>query len=488
MSSTLFRPASWPISIKIPLVVAVLMIAIGAMVTERVLSKLSEIQDQNLTELSGAYLDGLSSLVLPHVLRDDIWEVFDAIERSKSQFENINIISTVVAGPDNIIVAASDPGELPTGSPIPKQHLEAAIAYDMVAIRAEQPVLRIVRDLDFQGQTVGKMMVTLDVSRQLAERWNVRLTLIATIAGLSVLMATIGYLLTRRMTRPMQVLAEHLDQSKDGRFAEISTTDIGSSSKEVSVLFNSYNSMIRAVNERDMLVATLHEEEKLAGLGRLAAAMAHEINNPLGGMLNVLETLKRHEDKPEIREKSLDLLERGLKSIGDVVQTSLVAYRNRSAKRRNLGEKDLADLRRLLRPEIHRRGQNLTWEIDWQGELAMGGDGTSVRQIALNLLLNASKAAGRGGRVGFRSIVKNRKLRIVVENSGAGIPKDLLSCLNDGTGQKKAPLDDSVGLGLWVICRLVQEMEGQMSARNSENGAAVMVDLPLKRGAAKHAA
>ncbi len=511
MSLVRIHPASWPITLKIPLVVALLMIAIGGITTERVLSKLSEIQDQNLKELSGAYLDGLSSAVLPHVLRDDIWDIFDAIERSKLLFENLNINSTIVTGPDNIILAASDPATLPTESVVPDEYLVAAIPDDTVAIRSDQPVVRLVKNLDFQGQTVGKMMVTLDVSDQLAERRSVRFALVGTIAALTVLMAVFGYLLTRRMARPMQILAEHLEQSKDGRFTEISTSDTGSFGKEVSTLFNSYNSMVRAVNERDMLAATLHEEEKLAGLGRLAAAMAHEINNPLGGMLNVLETLKRHDDKPEIRKKSINMLERGLKSIGDVVQTSLAAYRSRSAKR-NLGEKDFVDLRQLLRPEIHRRAQNLAWNVDWRGKLAI--DGTSVRQIALNLLLNASKAAGHGGQLSFRSAVEGEELRIVVENSGAGIPEDLLHCLNCSKGgkappsgdnsnagigfwdicadcdneSKRLPLEDRVGLGLWVTCRLVQDLDGQLGAASSDGVTAVTVVLPLKRGAAKHAA
>ena len=63
MKRMIFRFSSWPLPLKIPLVVAILMIAIGSVVTERVLAKLSEIQNQNLKELSGAYLDGLSSLV-----------------------------------------------------------------------------------------------------------------------------------------------------------------------------------------------------------------------------------------------------------------------------------------------------------------------------------------------------------------------------------------------------------------------------------------
>ncbi len=484
MSPARIRPASWPISLKIPLVVAILMIAIGTLVTQRVLSKLSDIQDQNLTELSGAYLDGLSTSVLPHVLRDDIWEVFDAIERSKSQYENISIISTIVATPDNVILAASDPKLFPTESIIPIDHLETAIAENMIKIRADQPVIRVIRNMIFQGQLVGKLMVTLDVSGQLAERENVRLTLIGTNTAFTILLAAFGYFLTRRMTRPMQILAEHLDQTKNGAFREITPAEIGSSSKEVLALFASYNSMVKAVNERDMLAASLYEEEKLASMGRLAAAMAHEINNPLGGMLNTIETLKRHESDPEVRKKSIGLLERGLKSIGDVVQTSLLAYRSRSAKR-NLSEKDFADLRHLLRPELHRRAQNLTWEMGWHGELVI--DGTSVRQIGLNLLLNASSAAGRAGMVIFRSSVTENRLRIIVENSGRGLPRDLLNCLNN-KGNKKLPLKDNVGVGLWVICRLVKDMRGRIGATNSESGAVVIVDLPLKHGAANHAA
>ncbi|VAW18767.1 hypothetical protein MNBD_ALPHA12-2302 [hydrothermal vent metagenome] len=478
-------PVSWPVSLKIPLTVAVLMIAIGTLVTERVLSSLSQIQDQYLNEISGSYLDGLTTSVLPYVLRDDIWEAFDAIERSNAQYENIKIISTIVAGSGNTILAASDPGQLPTGSLIPKSYLESAIAYGKIRIVAGNPIVRLVKNLEFQGQMIGKLVVTLDVSEQLSERNNVRLALIGTSAIFTILMAAFGYLLTRRMTRPMQILSEHLDQAKDGSFLEISATDMNRSSKEISALFDSYNSMIRAVNERDTLAATLHEEEKLAGLGRLTAAMAHEINNPLGGMLNVLETLKRHRDKPEIQKKSINLLERGLKSIGDVVQTALATYRNRSTKR-NLCEKDFNDLKRLLRPEINRRCQNLAWKMTWRGEL--GIDGTSVRQVTLNLLLNASNAAGRGGSVSFSSSTSQNMLHIIVENSGAPIPDEILQCLNENRDKKKILLEERAGLGLWVICRLVQDMSGQIKASNLNDGALVVVDLMLKGTTIKHAA
>ena len=484
MRRTLSRPASWPISLKIPLVVAFLMLAIGSFVTERVLAKLSDIQDENLKELSGAYLDGLSSLVLPHVLRDDIWEVFDAIERSRAQYERISVLSTIVVDAQGDIIAASDPVVFPSGTKIQGSYQDTVIPENRLEIMADQPQVRIFRPIVFQDRTIGKLIVALDVAPQLAERGEIARTLIGISAAFTLFLAGFGYLVVRRMTRPMQVLTEHLDQSLDGQFLEITAPELSESSTEAATLFESYNSMVRAKNERDQLAASLHEEEKLAGLGRLAAAMAHEINNPLGGMLTALDTLKRHGDNPDIKIKTLGLLERGLKSIGDVVQSSLMAYRSRSEKRLLRG-RDFSDLRHLLRPQISRRAQKLVWDMDWNGEVPL--DGTAVRQIGLNLLLNASSAAGQGGRISFYSSISETGLTMIIENDGAGIPNDLLHCLNT-KGEKKIPLEDSTGIGLWVICRLVDEMNGQIKAISSEDRARVTVMLPFGLGEAQNAA
>ena len=70
--------------------------------------------------------------------------------------------------------------------------------------------------------------------------------------------------------------------------------------------------MARALNEHEELASRLANQEKYAVLGKLASGMAHEVNNPLGGLFNALDTLRRHGDDAKVREATLNLLERGL--------------------------------------------------------------------------------------------------------------------------------------------------------------------------------
>ncbi|MFQ5439366.1 MAG: ATP-binding protein [Paracoccaceae bacterium] len=102
-------------------------------------------------------------------------------------------------------------------------------------------------------------------------------------------------------------------------------------------------------------------------------------------------------------------------------------------------------------------------------------------------MLNASEAAGRGGRIVFHSEVADQVLRITVENGGDEILDDLLLSLND-TDCAKPPPGNQQGLGLWVICRLVDEMGGKIEAASANSWTEVSVRFPLGDEAIEHAA
>ena len=89
---SIVNPANWPITVKIPMLVVLLMVVISAVITNRVLARLAETQQRNLEQLSSAYLDGLSTSLIPSVFRGDIWEVFDVLDRSRERYRGLNVI------------------------------------------------------------------------------------------------------------------------------------------------------------------------------------------------------------------------------------------------------------------------------------------------------------------------------------------------------------------------------------------------------------
>jgi signal transduction histidine kinase len=195
--------------------------------------------------------------------------------------------------------------------------------------------------------------------------------------------------------------------------------------------------------------------------------MAHEINNPLGGLFNAIDTLKKHGDKQMVRASSLSLIERGLFGIRDVVQAALTTYRAKDGGR-SLTLKDFDDVRLLLGPELRRRGQSLEWTVDAEPLPLLPS--SIVRQTVLNLLLNASAAGGTGGRLSFRATARDGGLTIAVGDSGPGLGEQGAAIL---TGTRMELLVGSgKGLGLWMVRRFVDEAGGSVTIGASPLGGA----------------
>ena len=183
--------------------------------------------------------------------------------------------------------------------------------------------------------------------------------MIATNAILTLVFAAAAWLTVTRMLRPVRVLTAHLQAAAEHRGELIPARVVAQAPGEFRPLFQSFNDMAEAVREREALAKQLADEERLASLGRLASGMAHEINNPLGGLFNAIDTLKEHGGRPEVRRRTIDLIERGLRGIRDVVRTTLVTYRtDRDAS--VLKATDIDDLKLLVEPEIRRKELTLT--------------------------------------------------------------------------------------------------------------------------------
>lgn len=467
-----------PLTLRVPAMVAILMVIISMIISERVLNKLYEMQEQHLAAVVGTYFDGLSTALMPAVLREDIWETYDILDRTQSIFTTVAPLETVVTGRDDKVIATSDPRKTPVLSPLPVEYA-GRISGDGTQIDWSEHTGFGVRPLLYQGRRVGTVHASFDISHLVAERRQVLYTLLATNAVLALVFATAGYLIARRMVNPVKTLADHMRSGATGTPQPITLEEFPSKNGEFADLFHGFNALVEAQRQRSTLTQRLAEEEKLASLGRLASSMAHEINNPLGGLFNSIDTLKRHGGNADVRDASLSLLERGLAGIRDVVQAALATYRpDRSAKPLVVG--DLEDVRVLAGPVISSRRQTLSW-MSCPADLTIPAlPGSAVRQALLNVVLNASAAAGDGGTVSvdMRIGAPSSTLILSVADSGPGLGKAAIDVLTSGDPWPASQA--AGGLGLWMVRRMVDDVGGRVSVAGSDYGGALIeLHLPI---------
>lgn len=470
------RPSEWPITAKVLMLVMVLMLAVSAVVTNQVLSRLAESQRRHFDELAASYLDGLSSSLIPAVLREDVWETFDILDRARNLYQGLKTNETVVADSQGKILAATDPVAHPSFSPVGAAINERFLSAQAVWHDEKREIAGAQRTLLYYGRPIGVVYAEFDVAALFRERRSVLWTLVVTNTLITLGLAAIGYLSVRRILRPVHVLTHHLRYGVSSPISPIPQERLGPEHSEFGQLLRHYNALVRAVNERESLAIRLAEEERLASLGRLASGLAHEINNPLGGLFNAIDTLKRHGDRPNVRTQSLDLIERGLRGIRDVVRTVLATYRPDREQRR-LVAADLDDMRLLIGAEAARNGVRVHWENVAEDEVWLPA--AQVRQILLNLALNAVAVSRQGDSITLRASCEGRCLLLDVSDRGPGLPPHARAVLSDAC-EGPPSLAEGSGLGLWMTRRMVTELNGTIDYRTpAEGGTLIRVRLPF---------
>jgi signal transduction histidine kinase len=464
---------SWPITVKVPVAVASLMLLVGFVLSERVLSRLDETQERHLVELSQSYLDGLSSAIIPSILREDNWEIFDAITRMHAINKSLHPTETIVTNAEGAVIAASDPKQHPVDSIIkPKRAGSETLASFSFNVGGDSA--SAVRVLSYPGRVAGIIYTTFDTRHLAAERRDVVIALTITNGILTILLAAAGWFLVARMMRPVRILSEHLGVAQE-LAVPIPKNVVAKTSGEFGRLFLAYNGLVRSMKEREELGKRLAEEKRLGSLGRLASAVAHEINNPLGGLFNALSTLKLHGHLQSVRDVSLGLLERGLIGIRDVVRTTLTIYRTDAAPR-DLSPADIDDLGLLIGPEARRKSVEIIITNSLEGVVPVPS--TPIRQAVLNLILNAVAAAPEGSEICVSAEATPEELAIAVVDRGAGLPA-LAAALLTGRSGTPPPLDGG-GLGLWTISRLVYDIGGKIEVEYpAAGGTAVKLNVPI---------
>ena len=149
-----------PMAVKIPLVVTIFMAAVAVFVSERVLTRFQEAQTKHLGDLATIYLDGLASSLVEPVVREDVWETFDIIDRARQTHAGLRLTETVVAMADGRVLASSDPRAHPSWTNLPPSFLTQQTQAPMVVVRDDEAQAVSRRDLSSGGTIVGSVHAT----------------------------------------------------------------------------------------------------------------------------------------------------------------------------------------------------------------------------------------------------------------------------------------------------------------------------------------
>jgi two-component system NtrC family sensor kinase len=270
--------------------------------------------------------------------------------------------------------------------------------------------------------------------------------------GIALAGIVVGTAFSTRTLRPLRTLARSMEELGRGivRPLPVSRGD------EIGQLIASFNRMAGELEEKKKLATELAANEKVIALGRIAAGVAHEVNNPLAGMLNCLSTLRAKSNDPALVTRYLPLIEMGLKKIEALVKDLLIELRVEDAQE-FADSSCLEDIRDLIAAEIDPTRVTLAWD----NKLGCGDslNRPRVQQILLNLLRNSIQAMPNGGHLLCRFWSDQETYILEIKDTGQGISPENVGRIFDPFFTTRPA---GTGLGLWIVLRLVHSMQGHI--------------------------
>jgi PAS domain S-box-containing protein len=244
--------------------------------------------------------------------------------------------------------------------------------------------------------------------------------------------------------------------------------------------------IIRNITENNKIERALRTTEKLAAAGRMAATVAHEINNPLEAITNLVYLAKRDLGNSERVAEYLQMASRELDRVAHITRQTLGFYRDTSSPARMKVTKALDDLLLLYEKRFEARNIKLTRQ--YTGEIEITALGGEIRQAFSNLITNAIDAMPDGGKMVLRvskSLAWHDSpvpgVRITILDTGSGIEPRHRTNIFQPFFTTKA--DVGTGLGLWITKSIVEKHGGAIQMRSKTgadaHGTAFSIFLPV---------
>ncbi|RKZ35487.1 MAG: two-component sensor histidine kinase [Gammaproteobacteria bacterium] len=474
---------------KIPFHIAVLILVVAVVVTLSLLLRASEVFKDDLL-LSSENLGRVLAQPLVEAMRhDDVWKAYEIINSPfsvQAREGSLQPETVLVLTPDHQVYISTEPEQYPMLTEAADISMELAKVQEQLKLEEEPRQTAIdllelgkmfvVTPIEADGVLLGNLVMgfSRDIFTRRFETFA-RRAAVTTVLIIVVLLPLAIYW-GRRTAQPLV----HLSDSMRRVGPDVPEMDdwdetIYAGGDEIGQLGESFRRMVSELQDKQALERQVIVADRLAAIGRFTAGIAPEINNPLGGMLNAISTHRRHGQRDPVTVQTLSLLERGLLQIKETVAALLVEAKPTG---KALTAQDIEDTRTLVQSEAAKKQARIEWNNLIGQEVLIPAN--MVRQILINLLLNAIQAVPDSGRVQCSVGVEHGCLNIFVENEGEQITDEQMAHLFEPftTGRESGR-----GLGLWVTYQIVHSLGGQIEVSSGDEDTRFVVMLPVQEAA-----
>jgi len=347
-------------------------------------------------------------------------------------------------------------------------------------------VLEVIAPVFVEGELWGAIKIGLSLAEVNAEIQRTRIGLIS-LGFLGLTFGALGSVfLANRISRPLESLVEGTIRVARGDLQYRIDIPPGDEIGELAANFNRMTAQI--LDDREKLEEAsrkLNEAEKLATIGRLATALAHEIRNPLTAVKLNIQKIGKHPALNEIEREQIGIAESGVQQVEKLVKDILSYARAPQLYKEEFGlESLLEDALRFVEEPVDEKHIEIVTEFD--NLPPMNVDGDQLRSAFLNTLLNATEAVPTGGVIFVRTKQQETDdgpvAVVTIQDNGAGIEeKDMASIFEAFFTTKSL----GTGLGLTNARKVVELHGGRIEVASvARHGTTITITLPYEPRAA----
>ncbi len=448
-----------PYRLQIPLGLTLAILITAALITvllARVMVQTARQETRERIDRAALLISAQSKTLLA---AEDVWRVFTLLRSTTALLpgSDAELTHAAVLDRDGYVFAASNPqghaiGQKILGTRQYEIDLPEALSIETrrAFFEATSGMVLIEPVRSDDGQKLGFVYIEVDGDILSPAWWNLaRFAIVGSVLTAFILIP-IGWWIGVRMAKPIAEFVQVI-----GKVGKQSTKMLRDQvpknvDPELTKIGHAIMQLLDETDARQMAQQRALSSQRLAAVGRIAAVIAHEVNNPLAGLITATQTLRLHGETESIRLQSIGLVERGLMQIRSTINALLPQAR---LERRALVIDDLTDMTTLVQPTAMRFATDLQVSHSIQHPLLVPA--APMRQVMLNLLLNAIKAAGENGQVQALLSADHFTVRFEVSNNGYRLSdKQLQQFLTTESGA------DPHGFGLWVCNEIAVQCNG----------------------------